>query len=250
MAEAGRRRGGRGRSAVRGLHRQGRHRGAVGPRRLPPGRPRRGGRHRPDRHPARRPHRHRRRADRHRRTTRDRTAGSSAADAPHRRRRTAHRVHRRPATATPSRPSRSTRRGRRVAVPVPGRAPAARRAPDSTRARSPGSGRDGRITRNDVLAAAANRRMPAPDATAVASRPDRRRLPAVAGPDDDVVGFTKARRTTAANMLRSLAHVRAHAGRHRGRLLRRRSSSASGRPDVPALCRPRRDRRASASTPR
>ncbi len=64
-----------------------------------------------------------------------------------------------------------------------------------------GSGRDGRITRNDVLAAAANSRSPLAAAEhPVAAAPD-----VVAGPDDDVVGFTKARRSTAANMLRSLA---------------------------------------------
>ncbi len=61
-----------------------------------------------------------------------------------------------------------------------------------------GSGRDGRITRNDVLAAAANRRTSA-------SGGEAPQVHAVVGPDDAVVGFTRARRTTAANMLRSLA---------------------------------------------
>ena len=71
-----------------------------------------------------------------------------------------------------------------------------------------GSGQGGRITRNDVLAVAANGHRvaassaPADRATSVAGPPDSF---AVGGPDDDVVGFTKARRATAANMLRSLA---------------------------------------------
>ncbi|MDQ6696667.1 MAG: 2-oxo acid dehydrogenase subunit E2 [Actinomycetota bacterium] len=68
-----------------------------------------------------------------------------------------------------------------------------------------GSGRGGRITRNDVSAVASNRRsatsaQPAPQPVATAAPVP----PAVAGPDDDVVAFSKARRTTAANMLRSL----------------------------------------------
>jgi pyruvate dehydrogenase E2 component (dihydrolipoamide acetyltransferase) len=68
-----------------------------------------------------------------------------------------------------------------------------------------GSGRDGRITRNDVLAVAANRSagqaVPASPATA----PPRQAQVPRAGPDDDVVEFTKARRATAEHMVRSLA---------------------------------------------
>jgi 2-oxoglutarate dehydrogenase E2 component (dihydrolipoamide succinyltransferase) len=70
-----------------------------------------------------------------------------------------------------------------------------------------GSGRDGRITRADVLAAAANRRA-APAAPALsppAGRPTMAFDPAVAGPDDDVVELSKARRNTAAHMVRSIA---------------------------------------------
>jgi pyruvate dehydrogenase E2 component (dihydrolipoyllysine-residue acetyltransferase) len=69
-----------------------------------------------------------------------------------------------------------------------------------------GSGRDGRITRNDVLAAAANRRAPmvAPPAAATAGAivayP-----PATAAADDRIVEFTRARRNTAEHMVRSLA---------------------------------------------
>ena len=73
-----------------------------------------------------------------------------------------------------------------------------------------GSGRDGRITRADVLAAATS--TPArPDGAAGANRADAAPtvpLP-VAGPDDDVVEFTKARRATAEHMVRSL-HTSAH----------------------------------------
>ena len=67
-----------------------------------------------------------------------------------------------------------------------------------------GSGRDGRITRADVLAAAANaRRAPvvAPGPPLVAVSPT---VAPVAGPDDEVVEFTRARRTTAEHMTRSL----------------------------------------------
>lgn len=66
-----------------------------------------------------------------------------------------------------------------------------------------GSGTDGRITRADVLAAAANRH-PVGNGTAPVA-------PAgiEPGPDDDVIEFTRARRTTATNMVRSLA-VSAH----------------------------------------
>jgi 2-oxoglutarate dehydrogenase E2 component (dihydrolipoamide succinyltransferase) len=69
-----------------------------------------------------------------------------------------------------------------------------------------GSGRGGRITRNDVLAAAANRRAPAvvaataPTAGATIAYP-----PATAADDDRVVEFTRARRNTAEHMVRSLA---------------------------------------------
>ena len=65
-----------------------------------------------------------------------------------------------------------------------------------------GSGSGGRITRNDVLAAATNPRLgsatTAPDVAALAPLPQP-------GPDDDVVEFTKARRATAEHMVRSLA---------------------------------------------
>jgi pyruvate dehydrogenase E2 component (dihydrolipoamide acetyltransferase) len=64
-----------------------------------------------------------------------------------------------------------------------------------------GSGRAGRITRSDVLAAAANRRA-APVAAAPASIAYP---PATAAGDDEVVEFTRARRTTAEHMVRSLA---------------------------------------------
>jgi 2-oxoglutarate dehydrogenase E2 component (dihydrolipoamide succinyltransferase) len=67
-----------------------------------------------------------------------------------------------------------------------------------------GSGRDGRITRADVEAASAR---PSSAPEPVASAP---RSPAsVAGPDDDVVELSRARRATAENMMRSLA-VAAH----------------------------------------
>jgi 2-oxoglutarate dehydrogenase E2 component (dihydrolipoamide succinyltransferase) len=69
-----------------------------------------------------------------------------------------------------------------------------------------GSGRDGRITRADVLAAAA--RGPGSAATAAAAAaPDRPRVEP--GPDDDVVPFTRARANTAAAMSRSRA-IAAH----------------------------------------
>jgi pyruvate dehydrogenase E2 component (dihydrolipoamide acetyltransferase) len=72
-----------------------------------------------------------------------------------------------------------------------------------------GSGRDGRITRADVLAAAANRRgavaAPAAPASAPAAPSTVGYPPSQAGPDDDVVEFTKARRNTAEHMVRSLA---------------------------------------------
>lgn len=74
-----------------------------------------------------------------------------------------------------------------------------------------GSGRDGRITRADVLAAAANRTWGVTVGTnmmgytPVAAGPPIVAEPVpVAGPDDDVVEFTKARRATAEHMVRSL----------------------------------------------
>jgi 2-oxoglutarate dehydrogenase E2 component (dihydrolipoamide succinyltransferase) len=70
-----------------------------------------------------------------------------------------------------------------------------------------GSGRDGRITRSDVLAAAANRRA-APVAAAPAVAAPAASIaypPATAAGDDEVVEFTRARRTTAEHMVRSLA---------------------------------------------
>ena len=68
-----------------------------------------------------------------------------------------------------------------------------------------GSGRDGRITRADVLAAAAQStsslHAPLPHAAGrVAPYP-----PATAGVDDDIIEFTKARRATAEHMVRSQA---------------------------------------------
>jgi pyruvate dehydrogenase E2 component (dihydrolipoamide acetyltransferase) len=75
-----------------------------------------------------------------------------------------------------------------------------------------GSGREGRITRSDVLAAAANRRaalvaMPVATPAAVATPAPATIAypPAVAGPDDEVIEFTRARRATAEHMVRSLA---------------------------------------------
>jgi 2-oxoglutarate dehydrogenase E2 component (dihydrolipoamide succinyltransferase) len=79
-----------------------------------------------------------------------------------------------------------------------------------------GTGRDGRITRADVLAAAANRRAapsppPAPPAPATAPAPAPSRPGVVVasgvvpGADDLVVEFTRARRMTAEHMVRSLA---------------------------------------------
>jgi pyruvate dehydrogenase E2 component (dihydrolipoamide acetyltransferase) len=73
-----------------------------------------------------------------------------------------------------------------------------------------GSGSGGRITRNDVLAAAANAQpsaAPAPAAVsaplAAVASPSRQPVPEP-GPDDDVIEFTKARRATAEHMVRSL----------------------------------------------
>jgi len=75
-----------------------------------------------------------------------------------------------------------------------------------------GTGRDGRITRADVLAVAANRRAaPAPPPVAaagpVAAGPSTSIAypPAEATPGDEVVEFTRARRNTAEHMVRSLA---------------------------------------------
>ena len=71
-----------------------------------------------------------------------------------------------------------------------------------------GTGTDGRITRNDVLAVAANARPAGPSAAPAptASTATRAAAPIPQpGPDDDVVEFTKARRATADHMVRSLA---------------------------------------------
>jgi pyruvate dehydrogenase E2 component (dihydrolipoamide acetyltransferase) len=73
-----------------------------------------------------------------------------------------------------------------------------------------GSGRDGRITRSDVLAAAANRRATPTAAlaaapTSVAPVASVRYPPATAAGDDQIIEFTRARRTTAEHMVRSLA---------------------------------------------
>jgi len=71
-----------------------------------------------------------------------------------------------------------------------------------------GTGREGRITRADVLAVAANRRgaVAAPAAAAAAAAPSTVAYPpAQPGDDDEVVEFTKARRNTAEHMVRSLA---------------------------------------------
>jgi pyruvate dehydrogenase E2 component (dihydrolipoyllysine-residue acetyltransferase) len=65
-----------------------------------------------------------------------------------------------------------------------------------------GSGRDGRITRADVLAAAANSRRPAAAPAAAPAAPAV--AVAVAGADDEVVEFTRARRNTAEHMIGSL----------------------------------------------
>jgi 2-oxoglutarate dehydrogenase E2 component (dihydrolipoamide succinyltransferase) len=75
-----------------------------------------------------------------------------------------------------------------------------------------GSGRGGRITRSDVLAAAANRRRiaaaPGPGTMpGVATTPSTAlaaAAPVAPGPDDDLVELTRARRNTAENMMRSL----------------------------------------------
>jgi len=68
-----------------------------------------------------------------------------------------------------------------------------------------GSGRDGRITRSDVLAAAANRRAPAPPASAPAPATSVGYPPATPADGDEVIEFTRARRATAEHMVRSLA---------------------------------------------
>jgi pyruvate dehydrogenase E2 component (dihydrolipoamide acetyltransferase) len=74
-----------------------------------------------------------------------------------------------------------------------------------------GSGRDGRITRADVLAAATSTPARLDAAASSSGRADAAPTapPPIAGPDDDVVEFTKARRTTAEHMIRSL-HTSAH----------------------------------------
>lgn len=78
-----------------------------------------------------------------------------------------------------------------------------------------GSGRDGRVTRADVLAAAAQRSgapngsaAAAPSGATAAGTPAA--APAEPGPDDEVVPFSKARRNTAVAMARSRATA-AHA---------------------------------------
>ena len=202
-ADRGRRR------AVRGLHRQGGHRGAVGPRR----------RAAPDPGARGRDGAHRHAAGRHHRLRPTRSCP----------RRPAPRERPRPRPAPPPTPAcRDRRRARTGSAPVRAPAPAARtdrtgscrrwcgRCWPSTGcspATSSGSGRDGRITRSDVLAAAANRRprrrRPGPGA----GRARRRPPPPIAYPpaaqpgrdDDEVVEFTRARRTTAEHMVRSLA---------------------------------------------
>jgi 2-oxoglutarate dehydrogenase E2 component (dihydrolipoamide succinyltransferase) len=70
-----------------------------------------------------------------------------------------------------------------------------------------GTGRDGRITRADVLAAAANRRatVGVPTAAGAGAPGTVAYPPAEPGADDEVVEFTKARRNTAEHMVRSLA---------------------------------------------
>ena len=79
-----------------------------------------------------------------------------------------------------------------------------------------GSGRDGRITRADVLAGAARAEGPAGTAragvapaltTSVQATGGRVTPypPATAGPDDDIIEFTRARRATAEHMVRSQA---------------------------------------------
>ena len=70
-----------------------------------------------------------------------------------------------------------------------------------------GSGRDGRITRADVLAAAANRNRSAaaPSAPSPSGWPAQPADLPQPGPDDEVIEFSRARRNTATNMMRSLA---------------------------------------------
>jgi 2-oxoglutarate dehydrogenase E2 component (dihydrolipoamide succinyltransferase) len=76
-----------------------------------------------------------------------------------------------------------------------------------------GSGRDGRVTRADVLAAAANPPVtppaPAPSHSSAGVATSGPPLP-VAGPDDTVVPFSRSRRATAEHMMRSRA-TSAHA---------------------------------------
>lgn len=106
-----------------------------------------------------------------------------------------------PARAVPSppRPTRETERAESHSV----LSPVVRRLLDEhglTPAQVRGSGRDGRVTRADVLAAAANRgTAPTTTPPAAASAPLPQR-----GPDDDVLEFTRARRATAEHMVRSL----------------------------------------------
>ncbi|WP_426572659.1 dihydrolipoamide acetyltransferase family protein [Aquihabitans sp. McL0605] len=77
-----------------------------------------------------------------------------------------------------------------------------------------GSGRDGRITRNDVLAAAAQRTRPSAPAPMPAPGPASPATPAapepVVGPDDEVVPLSRARLATAEHLHRSV-QTAAHA---------------------------------------
>jgi len=67
----------------------------------------------------------------------------------------------------------------------------------------PGTGRDGRITREDVLAAIAGTAGAPGAARNLAEAPAAQAV--LAGPDDRVVALNKVRRATAAHMVRSLA---------------------------------------------
>jgi len=118
------------------------------------------------------------------------------------------------AERAPAPTSRAAARPAAVVEPRPGSAPAGFLSPVVARLLQErglsadaviGSGRDGRITRADVEAASAR-----PTARAVPLAASAPRSPAsVAGPDDDVVELSRARRATADNMMRSLA-VAAH----------------------------------------
>ena len=99
-------------------------------------------------------------------------------------------------------------------------------------ATSSGSGRDGRITRADVLAAAANRR---PRHRAARTRPGARRRAGATrrcrrpGRDDEVIEFTRARRNTAEQHGALAGHVGPHAG-GRSRSTTTPSTPCGGRP--------------------